>query len=192
MMERHSFSGEVRSFNPARLTLARERRGLTKQNLADQCDVTRRTVTAWESGEVEVPPVALLGSVLGFPEPFFYADDPSVISKDGVTFRALKSMTARQMYRVLAASALAVEFSDWIDGHYKTPPQGLPDLSDSEGLDPTVAAATVRSMWAPSQSPIKGFLSLLERKGVRVFALPMQDREVMRSHSGVQAGRSSS
>ena len=35
--ERHSSTGEIRSFNPARLTLARERRGLTKQNLADQC-----------------------------------------------------------------------------------------------------------------------------------------------------------
>ena len=127
---------------------------------------------------MEVPPTALLASILGFPEPFFYADDPSVISKDGVTFRALKSMTARQLYRVLAASALAAEFSDWIDSHYKTPPAELPDLSDSEGLDPVVAAATVRSMWAPSQSPIKGLMPLLERKGVRVFALPVQDREV--------------
>jgi Zn-dependent peptidase ImmA (M78 family)/DNA-binding XRE family transcriptional regulator len=176
--ERHSSSDKVGSFNPARLTLARERRGLTKQNLADGCGVTRRTVTAWESGEVEAPPVTLLGSVLGFPEPFFYADDPSVICKDGVTFRALKSMTARQVDRVLAASALAVEFSDWIDGHYKTRPQELPDLSDSQGLEPIVAAATVRSLWAPSQTPVKGLLPLLERKGVRVFALPMQDREV--------------
>jgi Zn-dependent peptidase ImmA (M78 family)/DNA-binding XRE family transcriptional regulator len=177
-MERHSSNGEVRSFNPARLTIARERRGLTKQNLADQCGVSRRAVTAWEAGEVEVPPVTLLASVLGFPEPFFYADDLSVIAKDGVTFRALKSMTARQVSRVLAASALAAEFSDWIDSHYKTPPPELPDLSDSEELDPVVAAATVRSMWAPSLSPIKGLLPLLERKGVRVFALPVQDREV--------------
>ena len=41
-------------------------------------------------------------------------------------------MTARQLYRVLAASALAAEFSDWMDGHYKTPPPELPDLSDSQ------------------------------------------------------------
>lgn len=95
-----------------------------------------------------------------------------------MSFRALKSMTARQVYRVLAASALAAEFSDWIDAHYKTPPQELPDLSDSDDLEPTVAAVTIRSMWAPSQSPMKGLLPLLKRKGVRVFSLPMQDREV--------------
>lgn len=77
MAERHWSSDEVNSFNPARLTLARERRGLTKQNLADQRGVSRRAVTSWEAGEVEAPPVALISSTLDFPEPFFYADDPS-------------------------------------------------------------------------------------------------------------------
>lgn len=178
--ERYSSSGEVSndSFNPARLTLARERRGLTKQILADQCDVSRRTVSAWEAGEVEAPPVALIARILNFPESFFYADDPSLIPKEGVTFRALKSMTARQTSRVLAAGALAVEFSNWMDCHYTTPAQRLPDLSDSRELEPTIAAETVRSLWEAHQSPLKSLLPLLERKGVRVFSLPVKDREI--------------
>jgi Zn-dependent peptidase ImmA (M78 family)/transcriptional regulator with XRE-family HTH domain len=156
----------------------RAERALTKQLLADQCGVTRRTVSAWEAGEVETPPVEMIARVLGFPGDFFAADEPPAVSADGVSFRAMKSMTARQTARVLAAAALAVEFSNWIDGHYKTPPQSLPDLSDNPGLEPVIAAGTVRSLWGTSQAPLKGLLPLLEKKGVRVFSLPMNDREV--------------
>lgn len=166
------------SFNPARLTVARERRGLTKQSLGDQCGVTRRTVSSWEAREVEAPPVSLLAQTLNFPESFFYADDPPIILKESVSFRALKSMTASQTGRVLAAGALAVEFSKWIDEHYTTPGPELPDLSESQGLEPAIAAETVRSMWALHQLPVKGLLPFLEKKGVRVFSLPVKDREV--------------
>jgi Zn-dependent peptidase ImmA (M78 family) len=129
--------------------------------------------------------VPLLAQKLGFPEPFFYSDDPQVIPKEGVSFRALKSMTARQTARVLAAGALAVEFSNWMDEHYTTPAPALPDLSEShpdlsesEELEPAIAAETVRSLWALHHLPVKGLLSLLEKKGVRIFSLPVHDREV--------------
>src|ERR1700722_15337805 len=72
------------SFNPTRLTLARERRGLTKQALADCCGVTRRTVTAWESGDVDNPPVDIISESLEFPVFFFFADDPCLIPEESV------------------------------------------------------------------------------------------------------------
>src|SRR5260370_23481329 len=84
------------SFNPTRLTLARERNGLTKQQLADACQVTRRAVSAWEAGEVENPPMAALARVLGFPELIFYADDPFPLSQAAGSFRALNAMPSRQ------------------------------------------------------------------------------------------------
>lgn len=166
------------SFNPTRLTLARERNGLTKQQLADESQVTRRAVTAWEAGEVENPPTAVLARILGFPDLFFYADDPVPISKDGVSFRALKSMSARQLNRVLAASSLAIEFSTWMDSNYTTPVPNLPDLSDSQSLEPVVAAESVRSIWGAHQAAVRNLLLLLEEKGIRVFSLPVSDREV--------------
>ena len=166
------------SFNPTRLTLARERSGLTKQNLADQCNVSRRAVSSWEAGEVDNPPVGVIARVLGFSESFFYADDPVRIPRDGVTFRALSSMQARQLERVLAAASLAVEFSGWMDLHYTTPAPDLPDLSESRSLEPALAAESVRSMWSINHFPVKNMLLLLEKKGVRVFSLPVDDREV--------------
>lgn len=180
MMEASSSGGREasRSFNPARLTLARERAGLTKQGLAENCGVTRRAVTSWEVGEVDSPPADILARVLGFPESFFYADDPVRLREEGVTFRALSSMQARQVGRVLAAASLAIEFSTWMDEHYKTPVPDLPDLSESHALEPPIAAESVRTIWGIHEMPVKDMLLLAEKKGVRVFSLPIADREV--------------
>ena len=60
------------SVNPARLTLARERHGFTKQHFATLCEVSRRTVTAWESGEVDAAPLETIVQVLKFPPSFFW------------------------------------------------------------------------------------------------------------------------
>ncbi len=174
-LDRESLS---QSFNPTRLTLARERRGFTKQALADQCEVSRRTVSAWEAGDVDNPPVDIIAKSLGFPKAFFYTDDPWLIPEESVSFRALSSMLARQVDRVLATASLAIEFSRWMDRHYTTPPVDLPDLSESRSLEPAIAAESVRSIWGIYEHPVKDVLLLLEKKGIRVFSLPVSDREV--------------
>ncbi len=166
------------SFNPTRLTLARERRGLTKQALSELCEVSRRAVSAWEAGEVEAPPADQLASVLGVPRSFFYADDAAQVEESWVSFRALSSMTARQVRRILSISSLGVELSNWVDKQYGTPVADLPDFSDVKNLSSASAAEQLRSVWGLHHKPIKNMLGLLERKGVRVFSLPIADREI--------------
>ncbi|WP_082526432.1 ImmA/IrrE family metallo-endopeptidase [Kitasatospora sp. MBT63] len=173
-LDQHDF----RSFNPSRLTLARERRALTKQGLAQMCGVTRRTVTAWESGDVDSPPLAQISAALDVPPEFFLADDAPLIDESGVSFRALSSVSSRQITRVLAISSLAIELAAWIDKHYGTPAVDLPDLSESSDLPPALAAEQLRSIWGLHHRPIKNMVTLLERKGVRVFSLPIDDRDV--------------
>ncbi|GEJ99331.1 XRE family transcriptional regulator [Streptomyces sp. 1-11] len=166
------------SFNHTRLTMARERRGLTKQGLAELCGVSRRAVSAWEAGEVDNPPLDLLSRVLDLPESYFQADDAPCVEEEWVSFRALSSMTARQVHRVLSISSLAVLLSAWVDKHYGTPIPELPDFSETAGLTPVAAAEQLRSAWGLHQKPVKNMLSLAERKGIRVFSLPISDREI--------------
>ncbi|MFG3123789.1 ImmA/IrrE family metallo-endopeptidase [Streptomyces sp. NPDC048201] len=166
------------SFNHARLTMARERRGLTKQGLAELCGVTRRTVSAWEAGEVDNPPLGLLSRALDLPESYFQADDAPKIQEEWVTFRALSSMTARQVHRILSISSLGVLLSEWVDKHYGAPTPELPDFSETSGLTPVAAAEQLRSAWGLHQKPVRNMLTLAERKGIRVFSLPMSDREI--------------
>lgn len=182
MTENQWYSGLLRdegpSFNPARLTSARERRGLTKQGLAELCDVSRRTVTAWEAGQVDSPPADQIARALSLPESYFFSDDPPQVKEEWVTFRALSSMTARQLRRVLAVSSMAIELSGWIDKHYGTPITDLPDVADPSDVPPAMVAEQLRSTWGLHQKPIKSMLALLERRGVRVFSLPAADREI--------------
>ncbi|GCD36198.1 DNA-binding protein [Streptomyces chrestomyceticus JCM 4735] len=166
------------SFNHTRLTLARERRGLTKQALAERCGVSRRTVSAWEAGEVDCPPVDQLSSILRLPQAFFTSDDPPQVEEEWISFRALSSMTARQVRRILSVSSLGVELSNWIDKRYGTPGVDLPDFSEAADLPPASTAEQLRSIWGLHQKPVKNLLPLLERKGIRVYSLPAPDREI--------------
>jgi len=171
-------SDDAARFCKERLTLAREKRGLTKQQLADLCQVTRRTVTSWEMGAIEHPPVELLAKELQFPAEYFLSGDPPLIDDESVSFRALSSTTARQVRSVMASASLAVEFSDWIDQHYNLPASSFPDRSESSQVKATVAAEEMRAFWSLSPTPVKNMLALLERNGCRVFSLPAFDREV--------------
>jgi len=169
---------EGRQFNPTRLTSAREQRGLTKQVFAQHCGVSRRTVSAWEAGDVDHPPVPLISRVLDYPESYFFSDDAPEISEDWVSFRALSAMTAKQVHRMLATSSVGVEFSNWMDANYRTPNPDIPDLSEVSDLVPASAAEHLRSIWGQHEKPIKNMMKLLENKGVRIFSLPSDDREV--------------
>src|SRR5438093_253098 len=67
----------TREFNPARLALARRRRGLTKVKLAELIKVEARSITGFEGGEYcpDDETMRRLTAVLRFPVAFFFGDD---------------------------------------------------------------------------------------------------------------------
>lgn len=164
-------------FSPTRVTIARHRRGWTKSELAQATGLTPRTISGYESGDMEPSEdtLAVLSRVLRFPSSFFHACDLDEPSQDNASFRALSSMTAVQRHAALAAGALAIDFSRWLDRRFELPEPDLPDLRSA---DPEAAAETVRRHWAIGEKPIGNLVHLLERSGVRVFSLAEQCREV--------------
>jgi Zn-dependent peptidase ImmA (M78 family)/DNA-binding XRE family transcriptional regulator len=171
-------------FNPHRLRLARERRGLTKDALAAACGVSRRSVTDWEAGRVEAPPVARIAMVLGFPPEFFALDDVDEVASEAVSFRALSSMTQRQVHEVLANAIMLREFVRWMEERFRTPAVDVPaaeDIVAAESEDepsPVAMATAIRTYWNIGARPIKDLLSVLESRGVLVFGLADADQEV--------------
>jgi Zn-dependent peptidase ImmA (M78 family)/transcriptional regulator with XRE-family HTH domain len=159
-------------FNPTRLALARKRRGMTKIALAKAADLAPRGVTAYETGEY--PPsdeaVAALAEALRFPSAFFDGDDIEEPNPDGVSFRALTSMSAAQRDAALAAGTLAIQVSKWIVDHFELP---HPDLPSLRGFLPDTAAQALRIEWGLGERPIHNIVHLLEAHGVRVFSLPI-------------------
>jgi transcriptional regulator with XRE-family HTH domain len=153
-------------FNPARLRFARERRGLNKEELASRCGVTRRAVSDWEAGRVDQPPIRRLSEVLDFPASFFFGEDVEEIAPDAVSFRALSSMSPRQMRRVIAHASLLRKLSVWIDNRYATPAVQLPSFEELTASvreqEPSAvdAATSLRMMWRLGAKPIPEMLAL--------------------------------
>lgn len=183
-MYRLSMFGDASEFRPAQLTLARERRGLTKAELAERCGVSRRAVSDWEAGRVADPPTATLAEVLNFPEPFFRIELPERIVAEQASFRALTSLSARELKATLAAATVVGVFSQWIDRNFSTPGVDVPWLDQlaaptgTDDVTPAQAAIALRRIWQLGSSPIGDMTALLESKGIRVFALGDEVREV--------------
>ncbi len=165
-------------FNAGRLTIARKRRQLTKKDLAAKAGITALTLTRLEGGETtdpEIVTVKALSHVLGYPTDFFYLEDCEQLATEAVSFRSLSSLTARQRDAALAAGSIAFLFDDWVNKRFDLPKPALLDLRDE---DPAAAAEALRGHWGIGSKPIMSMVKLLEAKGVRVFALSEQHKNV--------------
>jgi len=167
----------TKEFNPQRLTIARQKRGLTKLKLADAVKVTTRSITAYETGEF--PPsdktIEDLASFLNFPIGFFWANDLACPQGDGASFRSMTSATAAQRNSALASGALAIDLAEWIDYRFSLPKYDLAELRD---YSPEEAAYEVRIQWGLGERPISNTIHLLEAHGVRVFSLAENCRQI--------------
>jgi transcriptional regulator with XRE-family HTH domain len=162
---------------PERLTLARNRRRLTKKGLATKLGVTPHTVLRYESGDITPPEevVARFAKILSFPIEFFYSDVVDEPQADAASFRSLTAMLAKERDSALASGALAFLLSDWIDQRFDLPQVNLIELADE---DPEVAARSLRQEWALGERPVPNMVHLLEARGVRVFSLAENTRTV--------------
>lgn len=166
-------------FNPARLTFARTRRGLKKSDLAKKIGITPRSVTGYEAGEFppDVDRLNEIASLLKFPREFFYEDEAiEVLSSEIVSFRAMTKMSATLKNVALGAGALAIQLNTWVESKFGLPAPDLPELGRDIG--PEAAAEALRKHWSLGELPIRNMVHLLEAKGVRVFSLALDAKEV--------------
>lgn len=165
------------NLNPSRLEFARMRRGWTKARLANELGVQVRSVQGYESGEYAPEPERLsqIGTLLQFPEEFFFGDDLPLIDEHTASFRSMSKMSATLKRTALGAGTTAFLLNEWIEERFRLPEADLPDLSD---LSPEDAAATLRRMWGIGEAPINNLIHLLELKGIRVYSLAIEAKEV--------------
>lgn len=190
-------------FNPQRLALARKRRGLKIRELATRIGLTDKSVSNYEAGTQEPEDVTLrkIADVLRFPEAFFFGDDPEFPEVGTASFRSLSKMTAGQRDSALGAGAVAFLLNEWIESRFDLPEPDVPDLGREGGAvdpvstdgksrereaypdiasaqTPETAAEMLRAHWGIGEAPIKNMITLLESKGIRVFSLAIDAKEV--------------
>ena len=176
---------------------------MKKRELAERIGVSERSVSSYEKGEQdpEVGTLKRISEALNFPEKFFFAPDPEELTPDIASFRSMSKMSARQRDSALGAGSIALLLDDWIEQKFNLPVQDFPDLgrepatltvlaakSDFEedipfptqksAQDPEAAAEALRSYWGLGELPIKNMVALLESKGIRVYSLAIDAKEV--------------
>lgn len=157
-------------FTASRLRLARARLGLTRTKLADLSGISLRTLTEYENEE-RTPSndnIVRLSEALSVPRSFFERDAIEAVPVEAASFRKLSKVSATRRDAVLARAALALEFFEMLEQHFKLPTPAIPTL---DKLGPARAAELVRSQWTLGDRPISNMLHLLESKGARVASI---------------------
>ena len=157
-------------FSPSRLTLARQKRGLSKKELAGLLNLTPQSISNFESEIVKEEPststLLNIAKVLDFPVNFFSRKRVEPIDLESASFRALTKMPASQRDSSLATGLLAFELNEWIENKFTLPVHNLTDLRNET---PESAAILLRQMWNLGERPISNMIHLLESKGIRVY-----------------------
>lgn len=164
--------------NISRLELARKRRRLTAKTLAEAAGISAVTLSRIVNGLQTPDPatVSALVSALGFPASFFELDDIDAIQTEAASFRSLTAMTALERDAALSAGSLAYELADWVKARFNLPEPDLLDLGGER--DAATAARTLRQHWGIGERPIGHLIKLLEAKGIRVFSLAENTKNV--------------
>ena len=190
-------------FNPERLILARKRRGMKMRDLAARVGLSAKSVSNYERGDQEPEPITLqrIAEALRFPEAFFFGDDPELPVEGTASFRSLSKMTAGQRDSALGAGAIGFLLNDWIESRFDLPEPDVPNLGRDGGTTvggntdrtsnepetypakastqtPETAAEMLRAHWGLGEMPIKNMITLMESKGIRVFSLAIDAKEV--------------
>ncbi len=165
-------------FLPQRLTLVRERRGYSRASLARKSRIAERSIRQYEAGDATPRHENLekLSEILEVPQRFFLGGSIELLGEQAATFRAATRLPAYRRRSALAAGALAMYFTEWIAERFDLPPVAVPD--DLAGLDPELAAQATRSAWGLGNKPAPNMVHLLESKGVMVFSLAEDCREL--------------
>lgn len=164
--------------NPNRLELARKRRRYSGKILAERAQIAPVTLSRIVNGlqSPDESTINALAAALDYPREFFDLGDVDEIDADAASFRSMKAMLARERDAALSAASLAFEVCDWVKARFNLPEPDILNLGHER--DAMTAARMLRQHWAIGEKPIGHMIRLLETKGVRVFSLSEDTKNV--------------
>jgi Zn-dependent peptidase ImmA (M78 family)/transcriptional regulator with XRE-family HTH domain len=163
--------------NPEMVTLAREYRGLTQEQLGRSLGVTQAKIAKIEGGlqtEVAENYAQLLCETLGFPIDFFIQNEEILgWGSSAYYYRKKASITALDRKRIQSQVNICrihikkfLRFVE-IESARKLPVLDMDEFSNS----PIQAARAMRAFWNLPEGPIKNITTLLESAGVIVVPI---------------------
>jgi len=157
------------AFDPARLTLARERSGLTKRDLANRVGVTAAAITQFERRQSRPSGTTLarLAAGLGLPAGYFAVGRPVLpVAEEATHFRSLRTTRVYERRQARATMSHLAETVREIQTVVRLPSLRLPRLDRDSS--PESAARSLRAAWDLPAGPVHHLIRLVESNGAVV------------------------
>ncbi|MGB3763480.1 MAG: XRE family transcriptional regulator [Ornithinimicrobium sp.] len=177
-------------FEPARLTQARARRGISKADLAHAVDVSAAAIGQYEAGVNSPRPEVLerLADVLKVRPGFFGVGRPLArIDAVNAHFRSLRSARVGDRQKALATATFLWELTFVLERYVKLPEVDLPIVP--AGTTPAKAATLLRQHWNLPEGPVKHLVATAESQGIAVAVRPLREIDAVDAFSAVIVDR---
>jgi Zn-dependent peptidase ImmA (M78 family)/DNA-binding XRE family transcriptional regulator len=156
---------------PERIKEAREARGLTVEDFADELNVTRQAVAQFETGQIAPggDTLARIIALTGLPPSFFVSNRDR--TRHGAPFwRGLKRMEQHHRRRISRRLEWARDIGAYVERFIQVPKVNLPrsefveDQNDAEQIE--AAAERLRDFWGLGWGPIRDLSLTMEKHGI--------------------------
>ncbi|SDB94909.1 Zn-dependent peptidase ImmA, M78 family [Raineyella antarctica] len=177
-------------FEPARLTQARVRLGMSKTDLAAEVGVSAAAIGQYEAG-VNSPRAEVLerlARALKVRPGFFSAGRPLArIDTVNAHFRSLRSARVSDRQKALATATLVWELTFALERFVKLPEVDLPKVQP--GSAPADAAMILRRHWGLPEGPVKHLVAAAESHGIITVIRPVGEIDAVDAFSVVIVDR---
>lgn len=163
-------------FEPARLTQARVRLGISKTDLAAQAYVSSAAIGQYEAGVNSPRPevIVRLAQALQVRPEFFSVGRPLArIDSVNAHFRSLRSARVIDRQKALATATLVWEIAFALERYVRLPETNLPSVP--AGTTPAEAAAMLRHHWRLPDGPVRHLVATAESRGIVVAVRPLSE-----------------
>ena len=177
-------------FEPARLTHARVRLGVSKTDLAAQVEVSPAAIGQYEAGVNSPRPEVLdrLAKALQVRPEYFSVGRPLArIDSVNAHFRSLRSARVSDRQKALATATLVWELAFALERYVKLPEADLPMVPAR--ATPAEAAAQLRRHWNMPDGPVKHLVANAESRGIVVAVRPLSEIDAVDAFSVVVLDR---
>lgn len=160
------------------IKIARESRGLSQSDLSKLIGVTQATLSRFEKGVLDITQdvIIKIGQALNYPESFFERDIRCV-GESSLFYRKRASMTVKNLSVLESKISILSKSIDELMESIEIPELRIPAVEPSADNSPREIAYKIRTFLGVPAGPIDNIVSLLEKNGVIVMYLDLDDMD---------------
>lgn len=168
-----------------RIRLAKDLRRLSIKEfsqLLGYSDSKAKKILNDESHEFSLKELENISLKLNVPIPFFYNDDSLLpVDRSQIFYRSMARIKAEYRTSNEAYTLLAKKINHYFESKLSLPKFTMPEIEvyDYDRADIVQnVAMSLRASWGLGVQPIQNIVTLMELKGIRVYRLPFNNKEV--------------